>query len=57
MCRRCWKKKGVGFGFFKQNEAVGNTISGKPVAAKLTGSPLLAKAPATVEYTCIDIVE
>jgi flavin reductase (DIM6/NTAB) family NADH-FMN oxidoreductase RutF len=48
---------GVAFGFFKPAEVDGDTISGEPVTAGSTGSPLLLNAPAALECKIVEIVE
>ena len=48
---------GVAFGFFKPAEVDGDTISGEPVTAGSTGSPLLRNAPAALECKNVEIVE
>jgi len=50
-------QQGVAFGFFKAAEIDGDTISGEPVTAGSTGSPLLRSAPAALECKIVKIVE
>jgi len=50
-------QQGVAFGFFKPAEGDGDTISGEPVTAGSTGSPLLRSAPAALECKIVKIVE
>ena len=50
-------QQGVAFGFFKPAEVDGDTISGEPVTAGSTGSPLLRNAPAALECKIVKIVE
>lgn len=50
-------QQGIAFGFFKPVEVDGDSISGEPVTAGATGSPLLSNAPAAIECKVIEIVE
>ena len=47
----------MAFAFFKPAKAAGDTISGEPETAGMTGSPLLLSAPAAIECKVAEIVE
>jgi len=50
-------QQGVAFTFFKPAEKKGDTISGEPIRAGSTGSPILTNCPAYVECTLESTVE
>ena len=49
-------QQGQAFAFFKPAEVDGDTISGEPVTAGATGSPLLRNAPAALKCKIVKIV-